>query len=700
MVVVQEDIVGNQLFYQFLSTKRNPTLLSRNLVKAFALQRQRFEGQVTPAPESEPAFDRGSWTPPTLASLETMVENEKIQKTLVLELKGIEGISTYQPSWKQRSDKKVLLFLLDVDIHFDFLDAKSLLQCQGSLKCPAKLQGIRNENGTQASLVISRQTILLDDLVKLRAADGQSSNKKHHPNGWTLVLSINFQNPLDAETFYASLTPTGSLLRVDNPTRLSLKWSDIRECPGEANEVLPLSATEVDEQPTLGLRLKMYWTTPADDSLLATHNRQLKGSSSTLRSSVSRSRESSTHVTNDWTVFEALDQESSAVIGFECPSCERKLFRSTRDLHSHLRSQHRLLDYTLSLEKKTGGMEIWRLTCTIASHSADHRASNSAPDPREIAHIMPEEPFNEDKYLNEGDESWHALARSKAEQPYRRSVFTTRTKKPSEVQLISKWKKKKYRVPTPPPNVTFFRAATKRPLKPDEYISESEDDADTEWLKQRKAAQLDAEWDIPATTKRFVKIFDDFIFEEHLHSQIHTSDSVVRFAKLHAKTLRRENLLDEFESKLNQLLKDDLITRKTRDTCMEIARNEGEQSADLEQTRQRLSLALVDSLERVSSTPPIQDIPTRDRQTKSRKSKGKGRAMVTATGQWTPVTESDADVEMRDVESLTLALTETTSTTPIPNQCLCGEDAIAGDKSFVVCINKVSGTRLTFWSSF
>lgn len=75
------------------------------------------------------------------------------------------------------------------------------------------------------------------------------------------------------------------------------------------------------------------------------------------------------------------------------------------------------------------GVETWQFTSEVSDYHADYkRASNAAPDPREIQMLAPSVPFNQKKYLDESNDDFQKEARLEiASRPVTRSTRSARS---------------------------------------------------------------------------------------------------------------------------------------------------------------------------------------------------------------------------------------------------------------------------------
>jgi hypothetical protein len=680
MVGQQDQFVGNILFHNYLLSKRNPTFLSRNLAKVLELHRQELETSPLLAQSHNPfpAVSRAPWTFPSNVSLRKMIEDDNNGRALVLQIKGIEPWKPGQPHRGQPTRKKGPLFKLEVGVQITLFEQQSL----DTYKLPeanASLLGIHSENGKHVSLDMPKSIIKLTDLFQAQ----ESSWKTSDVSDWEVMVNLNLRGTQDAEEFYMHMAAPDSFLQEDLPTRLRMRWSNIQDLPvGDKVQSLTVGKHEVG----FGLKFSIYWSSTTGDSILTRHNQRL-----------SRSRrgpqyptpppQRPTPINAKFEITYEFAHDIWVSHGLQCPSspCSRKNYSSLDDLRMHLESAHSLIQYGLSKEREADGVQYWTFKCEVADFRAEYqRASNAAPDPREISYVAPRSLYNQQDFLEESNRG----RKTKRTNEQRTLSAVSRVKRPpkhpDEVQQRILLERRTFPVPKAPPDVTFFRSISKRPLQEGEYISESDDEVEMDWVQQRKDAQITTEVNLSEATKRLLLVFDPFMREERLHGDYHMADALVRFSRAKASLLWRDGIFDEFKVKLASLLEENIISEQIHDACINIV--EDVDRTSISESGHQTGVPLSIALNRLNRTMR----PTRV-------NKGKGRATLTDMGQITPQTAvSDGDAEMRDASA------DMGSEEPIINAssyelCLCGEDALASlSRPSITCESIVS---LSPWNS-
>ena len=681
MVGRQEQIRGNFCFYDFLLSKRTPTFLNRNFTRALEIHRQELQSPVQPSKTS--TFSRAHWRYLSSKELQKMSQHEEA-KAFVLEIQGIEPLKLDKSSWGRPARRKLPLFRLDVDIQITIVEHSTGFECKKLPSAQVTMIGTHSENGKKVSLAMSRSTVKLEDLLRV-----PQSRRKEEPKDWDLLISIYLQDNNDAKEFFEHVASPDSPLLTDPPTRLRTTWRNILDCP-EGVKVHPLStsrnSSSTDGQLDFGLATRMFWTSTKASSILAGHNQQLNDSSSQAFQYPTPPPQPLASNGMDYELTFVYADNEIKRHGLKCPydPCSKRNFAQLDDLYMHLETWHDLFKHTLKREQVADGVEHWVFECEVAEHRADQqRASNTAPDPRDITLIAPKRPFNQKKYLSEGNDDFQKTARREGKgkigtrvPPAPRAAIPPR--QPGEVQDRTLPRRRTYRVPKAPPNVTFFRSISKRPLQEGEYISESDDEVEMSWVQQKKDAQMAADPSIPEASKNFLRVFDPYMREERLQDDYHVGDALIRFVRAKATLLWEDKTVSEFKVKVTKLLEDNIISKDIHIACIAIvdehtpaARPEGGQ------IRAPLSAAL----DRLNGSPR----PGRHK----RIDKGKGRAKMSETGQITPQTaDSDGDVEMRDSAA---AESVQSAGTPPFDQCLCGDyAALSRGRALVACESVVS----------
>lgn len=665
--------MGNILFCEYLCSKRNPPFLNRSLARSLQLNQRELE-QAPPDRDSRSDFEinRADWKMPDEENLDAMVANQESNRSLIVHINGIEPLKPDKRSQGIPSKKKAVLFRLVVEVHITIFDPDRNDPCYRISNTEVAMLAMQTENGRDIKLAMPKSVIKLKDLLRSNGLGEEPSRRLSRPKPWNLLIAINFGGQKDAEQFFANMAPSHPSFQQNAPSRMVMRWIDILKCPG-VNTVQPLIVR--DEQLDFGLKMSLYWTPPKDESVLAMHNRQLKSSVRAAQYPTPPLEPGPSG--HNFEITFVYQDTSFTREGLVCPHCSRSGFYELDALRMHLEAWHDMFKYRVKKEREEGGIQFWKFSCDVADHKADQqRASDRAPDPREIQMLAPKNPFDRQRYL-EGNKDFQKAAR--LEKIYRPAALQRSTtaqlrekikpRNPDEVQERPRVQgRKTYKVPKAPTSITFFRSITKRPLQEGEEISESDDEVDMDWVRLKKEAHMDLDSGIPEPTKRFLKAFDSFLIDERLQGDIHAADALIRFARAKANWLQQQKLLDEFQTKADELLGDKIITEEVHRASLDIVNKEldilSEQLAGLDARMNRC---------------PNPSLTTKD--------KGKGKAKVTATGIMTPQTaDSDGDVEMQDVPANTKPLE------PPYDQCLCGEDALAASitSRIIVCENIVS----------
>ncbi|KAF1961270.1 hypothetical protein CC80DRAFT_234680 [Byssothecium circinans] len=689
-MVTRQDWLGNLLFYDYVLSKRIPTFLNRNLTRAFRFHQQELEGSAWhPVSPCRPV-DRQHWAMPTSQSLETLVQDVKEREAFVLEIKGIEALGAEKRSRTRPAKKKGPLFTSRVDLYITITDPTKGRPCQKIAKRDVRLTGVQTEQGRHVLLAVPTISIRLEDLL-LPVDEDNPNWRKSAPQPWMLTIALHFRDDEDAKELHSHM-PRAAPLPGDVPTRLVAQHSNILHCLSadedeDEEQVLPCAVTVHGEILSFGFRTQMYWSRPKDTSILAAHNRQINAAEAGPTRYPTPPHENQGG--KKYELSFCYRDQTIRRHGLLCPhdTCRLRKFNTLDELRMHLDAWHDLYRYRYKNASNTSGVIRWEINCEIESYRADQqRASNAALDPLEISMMAPKKPFNRRRYLNEGNDEYQRRARLdkvSSTQPAATATVRPKPKLPSEVKERVQSERKTYRVPKAPPNVTFFRAITKRPVAEGEYISESDDEVDMTWVELKKQ-QTRKENNISEPTQRLLAAFDPFIRDERLQSDLHIGDAVLRFARTKAALLWQEHITEEFQTKLDHLFADKIITKEIYHACLEaVEKGQPSPSSSSSATQQDLSkgLATLDIAQAATSSSTARKVD-----------KGKGKAKVSATGQLTPQTaDSEADVEMRDADAhMTASATGDVDTheteTPPYEQCLCGEDAMGTrGRPFIVC---------------
>jgi hypothetical protein len=695
MVGRQERYFGNILLYDYLSTKRAPVLLNRNLTRAFRIDRQILENSSDQDIRETDHPLRAVWEPPMWDALDEMVEQDRLKARFVLEVHGIKPMQTQDavgfPERNEPARKARIVVRAKSSIRVTIFSPPSDVPC---LSIPAR-DAILQATARQADRAVSVETDRFTITPELFDPPGKITES------FRVNISINISTQNEAEELCSYFSPHPSLVQ-DPSTRLSATWENALSCP-TGKTILPLR----DWKGSLGfgLEVTMHRTMAGTDSILAMHNRQLRAQMqlSSLPTPPHRPETSQSPIKLRF----LYANETVVRSGLICPHCQRRRFVDINDLRMHLDGWHEYFKYQTTKEGlEDDGPETWIFQSEISDHKAyrsEQRASARADEPFDIRIKPPPEPFNEHRYLDEGIDDYQRMSKVNKRYPISGATMggspspaPPRRKPPDQIQSIPAREKRRHIVPEAPPGITFFRSCSRRPLKAGECISESDDETDDTWIKLRKSAEFNKDKQLSDAAKHFLKAYDGHMWEERLQSDIHVGDALTRFVREKSKWIWQEQVFDAFKEKVDELLQDGIISKEIHTHSLStVESHKPPMATEANEISHRLAQLNVkpSSQESLSQDPPSTQ-PLQHKKTPN----PKGKAKITSTGHLTPLTaDSDGDMDMRD-QTLT---TDTEPPTPqsksqrvvvVPyDLCLCGKDAQASnrDSPMVACSGMV-----------
>lgn len=278
------------------------------------------------------------------------------------------------------------------------------------------------------------------------------------------------------------------------------------------------------------------------------------------------------------------DRNSYPVPGYTCPLCIYRKFHNLSFLHLHLITFHDLLHFQVKSREQTQGLDnIIEIYVDLSKEQLTARASDHVPDHRIFRWQKPTTRFDLSAMLK-GDWTWLNEKKSAASiGNYRREPLQPNSgiKAPVrkinlyDVQPLPKMKRRKYIVPEARNGVkglVFVRNKSKRFVHPGEELSESDDDVDEEWLRMKHGETVEDFSDVVANERRFMVLWDRYLYEERPKGNIQIPPALVRFARDQGEVLRSSNLLVEFWKHCLNLVQYRVIDAECLKTCMAIAK--------------------------------------------------------------------------------------------------------------------------------
>ena len=280
----------------------------------------------------------------------------------------------------------------------------------------------------------------------------------------------------------------------------------------------------------------------------------------------------------------------SSVDGFRCPACRTVAFGNLKDLQFHFMNNHQKYKFTVQDEEKdpTTG-DILRVNIKVEfAEILRQKASSNVRDERQLYWEAPRRPFDLDAYLD-GDHTWVG------DPPRRRGPVHGAPSKNSSATLRESSERKsgflpadkvsdlpaprrrrhKVVVPRTKDQVPLFRSISHRPLRMDESpLSESDEDIDEEWIKQKHCEMIDDNEQLSENGKEFRKRWDSHLMKEHLPHGRYISDSLIRFVRANCRWLRSVDIQNELEELLGRLKSLGLIDEHVVFGCWKMINND------------------------------------------------------------------------------------------------------------------------------
>lgn len=130
--------------------------------------------------------------------------------------------------------------------------------------------------------------------------------------------------------------------------------------------------------------------------------------------------------------------------------------------------------------------------------------------------------------------------------------------------------RKKFQVPAAPPGRTYFRTVSKRPITEGEWLSESDDDVDEDWLRQMLEQELETLPGLSDAEVTFLKNWNGFMIHEPVHGKKVFQNALVRFAEDNVGLWTDESIADVFRKKVVMMHARGEIDEPTEWACHEI----------------------------------------------------------------------------------------------------------------------------------
>ena len=400
--------------------------------------------------------------------------------------------------------------------------------------------------------------------------------------------------PMD---FLAPAPKISQRMEADGPVRFPMllaQWRKLPRLPETTTESLLEGLAYQDGKrykTKLSLKLEAAWS--SSSSQLTSYNASRRKALSPvphLPSPVSDHDTLGPIISVTWT-FHGLWKHLPPLEfdGYLCPLCQRRPLASMDTYDFHLATGHDLFKFKLVSSTSSAGIrrkiDVEVLVDVTDTFSA--KSSNNVLDQREMNWQKPQTLFDLEAFLK-GDETWIGKDNKSNNRlnPTRPTLGNTPSNSgdsaPTEIPIVIQSRpadevpdlplpdRKKFAVPAAPPGIKFFRLTVKRPLREGEYISESDDEMDGNWLLQKHNDTIESFSDMSQSEKRFIQLYDRHMLEENLSSNLHFREALVRFCRLNRNLLRAPDMNKEFYKNAARLLMQGLISPQLYRECANI----------------------------------------------------------------------------------------------------------------------------------
>jgi hypothetical protein len=131
----QHKFSGNVLLYDYLSFKRTPVFLNRNLTRALRVHQHNLEHGNTHDFSGPDHERRRTWKPPSWDDLDDMVEQQDLQGSFVLEIHGLRPLNESMcADWTSPVFGFQTLFSFDCDLEVSIFPNTSNEPIKGPLR--------------------------------------------------------------------------------------------------------------------------------------------------------------------------------------------------------------------------------------------------------------------------------------------------------------------------------------------------------------------------------------------------------------------------------------------------------------------------------------------------------------------------------------------------------------------------------------
>jgi hypothetical protein len=687
----QDDLLKAKLIFDRVrATTRSAIFLQRNLRRSLQLHQEELARKDSGSGIStlgDEHLDRKLFKEPDLQD----IKMHQSQRAMLVSIKGLQRARKHSSQWTTDVPltKRKPLFKISINVITKIWSEEQMRIVYQSEDNEATLRGIETDSGKRFELDTEHIKIPPEKLKLRPTTEEESSWPKGFGERYTLAIDIGFKIKMHAEEVVSVMDMPW--LKGFISSRWTASYSDFLRCPCSRDGVpIALFSKVNGDKRALGLnvRIGVEYTAPTE-SVLAHCKRGMRTSLSRQPSELKTLPGTPPSFEVTYLLFEKEFLYKDLICPY-CVSFRYSKFHKLDDLLMHFRTEHPHCDTHVVEQRETAdGKQLIRIATHSAKDRPSHRASQNAPDPRDISLVAPNRPFDQRAYL-EGDDSWQreALGETPAKGIHSRNRTRTleRGKSDRATPVIQK-QKRLYRVPKALPGVTYFRALDKRPLKEGEEVSESEDEMDMDFLRLKTEAMIINDPKMPEKAKQFLKVYNQYVRDQRLQSDRHFGEAVIHFSRDQKPWLEDQDLKGHFMERLAELLCDRIITEKVYNECVSIVSEVEITKPPINSSKLRTLLEPNFHSKSNGSVPPVGSTRNKD----SPAQKDRGKAIET---QPIALSYRNGDMDMKDADADDADRSK--PSTLVYGRCLCGSAAIQHPKRPVVyCQSMVRAWFLT-----
>lgn len=417
-------------------------------------------------------------------------------------------------------------------------------------------------------------------------------------NDCVLEFDIQFQESESAAEFLSTIEDRPLSDYHDTAASegiVKARWSKLPHLP-QGGELLQLKRSKGHKSIELryGLEVVMAWS-PRPASALTRHSRAVRRRREQLRqlpTPVSDDLDAGRN-SHDTCIIKYIfnpgtfEMRSVVFRNLKCLFCRSSYEQSSFErLQLHYLTHHDHLNY--HTEELGDDLKVVRIT---------NKDDEDVQEGHEFAWEAPQRPFNTRAYLGD-DQSWveppeydkpgpagpygNRRAKKKAKTASGKASAVPQAPK-AKLQPLKLTPKKKFTEPEKVedyvphgrrkhmvpyvPGVEFYRTTSKQPLIPGSYCSDSDEEVDDTWMKQRQRNDYKRLGE-DGISLDFNELFNRQLDEEQPMSDVFGNDAVVRFTRKYVDLLKDPKWKEKLEAKLNQLESKRILRKETVKYCL------------------------------------------------------------------------------------------------------------------------------------